>query len=138
MKGLTQATVRDSAAMKQIAYLTMVFLPASFAAVCLNLLYTCLMSATNDFTQGVFGMNIRPINPMGLGTIRNYFAATVSLTLVTIWVVVAFQGKWSEREGEEASIWKRLGWPIVFMRRMRNKTLTGEQSYNGAHPYDVQ
>lgn len=43
MKGLTQATVRDSAAMKQIAYLTMVFLPASFAAVCLDLLYTCLM-----------------------------------------------------------------------------------------------
>lgn len=33
MKRLTEATVRDSAAMKQIAYLTMVFLPATFVAV---------------------------------------------------------------------------------------------------------
>ena len=33
MQRLTEAAVRDSAAMKQISYLTMVFLPASFAAV---------------------------------------------------------------------------------------------------------
>lgn len=33
MQSLTQAAVKDSAAMKQIAYLTMIFLPASFLAV---------------------------------------------------------------------------------------------------------
>jgi hypothetical protein len=35
MKNLTEAAVRDSTAMKQLSYLTMVFLPASFVAVCL-------------------------------------------------------------------------------------------------------
>jgi Mg2+ and Co2+ transporter CorA len=34
MQELTQAAVKDSSAMKQISYLTMVFLPATFAAVC--------------------------------------------------------------------------------------------------------
>jgi len=33
MKTMTEATVRDSEAMKRISYLTMVFLPASFVAV---------------------------------------------------------------------------------------------------------
>jgi len=33
MQKLTEAAVRDSAAMKQIAYLTMVFLPSTFVAV---------------------------------------------------------------------------------------------------------
>lgn len=33
MQAMTEAAVRDSEAMKQIAYLTMVFLPASFVAV---------------------------------------------------------------------------------------------------------
>jgi hypothetical protein len=39
MSKLTEATVRDSAAMKQLAYLTMVYLPASFVAVCLQPVY---------------------------------------------------------------------------------------------------
>jgi hypothetical protein len=33
MQRMTEAAVRDSEAMKQISYLTMVFLPASFVAV---------------------------------------------------------------------------------------------------------
>ena len=33
MGEMTEAAVRDSEAMKQIAYLTMIFLPASFVAV---------------------------------------------------------------------------------------------------------
>ena len=33
MSYLTETSLKDSAAMKQISYLTMVFLPASFAAV---------------------------------------------------------------------------------------------------------
>jgi hypothetical protein len=36
MQRLTEAAVRDSAAMKQIAYLSMIFLPAGFVAVCMH------------------------------------------------------------------------------------------------------
>jgi Mg2+ and Co2+ transporter CorA len=33
MQRMTEAAVRDSEAMKQISYLTMIFLPATFVAV---------------------------------------------------------------------------------------------------------
>ncbi|KAH9474784.1 hypothetical protein JR316_0013249 [Psilocybe cubensis] len=52
MQKMTEAAVRDSAAMKQIAYLTMVFLPASFVAT-------------------VFGMNIAEIAPGTNGTLAH-------------------------------------------------------------------
>jgi len=72
MQKLTQATVKDSEAMKQVAYLTMFFLPASFAA-------------------NVFGMNINEINPGSYGSTEKYLATAIPLTVLTIWVVVAFQ-----------------------------------------------
>jgi hypothetical protein len=127
MKNLTQATVRDSAAMKQIAYLTMVFLPASFAAVCSHHLYTCLLPTTS---QGIFGMNTKEVNPDGFGTLGHYFATTVPLTTVTIWVIVALQGNWNQQGGEEISIWKRLQWPMELVKSMRNRTHTGGTPYD--------
>ncbi|KAF6752905.1 hypothetical protein DFP72DRAFT_903974 [Ephemerocybe angulata] len=75
MQRLTEAAVKDSAAMKQIAYLTMVFLPSTFVA-------------------GVFGMNIVEINPEGSAsnmTLAKYFAVALPLTFVTIWIVIAYQ-----------------------------------------------
>ncbi|KAF8908206.1 hypothetical protein CPB84DRAFT_1813404 [Gymnopilus junonius] len=78
MQKLTEATVRDSAAMKQIAYLTMVFLPASFIA-------------------NIFGMNVQEINPGSHGTLGHFFAAAVPLTLLTIWVVIGYQIQITEK-----------------------------------------
>ncbi|KAF9447468.1 hypothetical protein P691DRAFT_760751 [Macrolepiota fuliginosa MF-IS2] len=72
MHDLTKAAVRDSAAMKQIAYLTMIFLPASFVAT-------------------AFGMNVQEINNGSTPTLGHYFAAALPLTAVTIWIVVALQ-----------------------------------------------
>ncbi|KAJ3576809.1 hypothetical protein NP233_g148 [Leucocoprinus birnbaumii] len=72
MHALTEATVRDSAAMKQIAYLTMVFLPASFVAT-------------------AFGMNVTEINEGSVPSLGHYFAAAFPLTAVTIWIIVALQ-----------------------------------------------
>ncbi|KAF9076893.1 cora-like Mg2+ transporter protein-domain-containing protein [Rhodocollybia butyracea] len=68
MQDLTQA------AMKQIAYLSMVFLPASFVA-------------------GVFGMNVQELSTQTNGTLETYFAAAFPLTAVTIWIVIAFQSR---------------------------------------------
>lgn len=100
MKLLTEAAVRDSAAMKQIAYLTMIFLPSSFVA-------------------GVFGMNIQEINPGTLGSLEHYFEVAIPLTAVTIWIIVAFQGKWTSNEGSSGrNMLTRLLWPYMAVRRL--------------------
>jgi len=91
MQRMTEAAVRDSAAMKQIAYLTMVFLPASFVA-------------------GVFGMNVAEINPGTSATIPEYLYTTAILTSVTVWIIVAFQSR--HLFPQHFPFWKRLGWPI--------------------------
>jgi len=97
MRQMTEAAVRDSAAMKQIAYLTMFFLPASFAA-------------------GIFGMNVAEINPGTTGTIWKYIAVALPLTLGTAWIITAFQSKYIYPPG--TPFFTRLGWPIYFIHLM--------------------
>ncbi|KAF5390536.1 hypothetical protein D9757_002594 [Collybiopsis confluens] len=98
MQNLTEAAVRDSAAMKQIAYLSMTFLPASFVAT-------------------VFGMNVKELNS-AMGTLAQYFAAAFSLTAVTIWIVIAFQSKHLFKSQDATSFWQRLTWPVIFIKRL--------------------
>ncbi|KAH7882413.1 hypothetical protein F5I97DRAFT_1987033 [Phlebopus sp. FC_14] len=95
MQRLTEATMRDSAAMKQISYLTMVFLPASFIA-------------------SVFGMNVVEINPDSNENLAHYAEATVALTLLTAWLVVGLQTH-SSFYPTGSNIWRRLAWPIFFI-----------------------
>ncbi|KIK67895.1 hypothetical protein GYMLUDRAFT_155325 [Collybiopsis luxurians FD-317 M1] len=104
MQDLTEAAVRDSAAMKQIAYLSMIFLPASFVA-------------------SVFGMNVRELNS-ALGTLWQYFATAFALTAVTIWIVVAFQSKHLFKSRDTTPFWQRLAWPLVYARRLFTKKET--------------
>ncbi|KAF8523162.1 hypothetical protein BU17DRAFT_43987 [Hysterangium stoloniferum] len=100
MQALTTAAVRDSAVMKQISYLTMVFLPASFVA-------------------GVFGMNIRVLNPDSNGTLSHYFATAVPLTIVSTWVIVAYQGQWTQQANERTPTgMMRLLWPVMLVQRL--------------------
>ncbi|KAI6121306.1 hypothetical protein F5141DRAFT_1089299 [Pisolithus sp. B1] len=99
-KRLTEATVRDSAAMKQISYLTMVFLPASF-------------------TASLFGMNVREFigDPNGVTapeTLPRYVAVTLALTTFTAWLVIALQPH-SSFHPPGCSRWRRFGWPIFFV-----------------------
>ncbi|KAF8157287.1 hypothetical protein BJ912DRAFT_1035868 [Pholiota molesta] len=100
MREMTEAAVRDSAGMKQIAYLTMVFLPASFVA-------------------GVFGMNVREINPGTIGTLGIYIAISIPLTIITAWVIIAFQSRYIFPEN--TSFMKRLGWPMYLIQKMIQK-----------------
>jgi len=92
MQKMTEAAVRDSAAMKQIAYLTMVFLPASFVAA-------------------VFGMNVKDFSPETHGTLPHYFAAAIGLTAATIWIIIAFQSQYLLPSS--FSFPMRLAWPIL-------------------------
>ncbi|TFK29543.1 hypothetical protein FA15DRAFT_664090 [Coprinopsis marcescibilis] len=94
MREMTEAAVRDSAAMKQIAYLTMIFLPSSFVAT-------------------VFGMNVTEINPGSGTSIPIYIAVAVPLTLFTAWVIVAFQSKYIFPG--EVPFWRRLTWPFFLL-----------------------
>ncbi|KAI5996504.1 cora-like Mg2+ transporter protein-domain-containing protein [Pisolithus orientalis] len=95
MKRLTEASMRDSAAMKQISYLTMIFLPASLIA-------------------SVFGMNVAEINPGTRETLSHYAEATVTLTVLTAWLVIAMQTE-SSFWPRGSPWWRRLVWPICFV-----------------------
>ncbi|KAG1718353.1 cora-like Mg2+ transporter protein-domain-containing protein [Suillus paluster] len=97
MQELTKATVRDSAAMKQISYLTMIFLPASFIA-------------------SVFGMNVREIIGGATETIGHYAIVSVAFTVVTAWLVVAFQTH-SPFHEQGTGFWRRLAWPFLYVTR---------------------
>lgn len=59
-------------AIKQISYLTMAFLPPSFAAA-------------------IFGMNVTALNPQGSVTLGQYFALVAPLTLLSVWFVIALE-----------------------------------------------
>ncbi|KAF8991947.1 hypothetical protein BDQ17DRAFT_1370148 [Cyathus striatus] len=100
MQEMTEAAARDSAAMKQISYLTMLFLPASFVAT-------------------VFGMNVIEISPDTNETLSHYFATAVPLTIATIWIIIAFQIR--NILSEPVTFWKRVGWPIFLVMSFFNK-----------------
>lgn len=94
---LTKSSLRDSAAMKQISYLTMIFLPASF-------------------TASVFGMNVREMNPGSIETITRYVWVSFLLTFITTWVVVALQ-PFSTFHPRGAGVWRRAAWPAFYFPR---------------------
>ncbi|OJA11295.1 hypothetical protein AZE42_06522 [Rhizopogon vesiculosus] len=85
--------IRDSASMRQVTYLTMIFLPASLIA-------------------SVFGMNVREINPGTLGTTVRYTQITIALTALTFYVVVTLQTHTSFHD-RGATMCKRAAWPIL-------------------------
>ncbi|KIJ15856.1 hypothetical protein PAXINDRAFT_11434 [Paxillus involutus ATCC 200175] len=106
MKKLALATVRDSAAMKQISYLTMVFLPAHFIA-------------------SVFSMNVREISGPEAGeTLARYVEVTVSLTIFTAWLVITLQTE-SSFHHKGSSLWKRAGWPMFFLHEKLTRMKAG-------------
>ncbi|ESK94948.1 hypothetical protein Moror_13953 [Moniliophthora roreri MCA 2997] len=97
MQELSEAAVRDSAAMKQIAYLTMVFLPASYIAT-------------------VFGMNVTQFTSESHFSVSIYISVAVPLTIATVWVVMTVQSKYFQ--GRKTSFWMRLGWPVLLVKKM--------------------
>ncbi|PPQ92528.1 LOW QUALITY PROTEIN: hypothetical protein CVT25_010361 [Psilocybe cyanescens] len=112
MQKMTQAAVRDSAAMKQIAYLTMVFLPASFVAA-------------------VFGMNVEEIAPGTNGTLAHYAETALPFTLLSAWIIIAFQSRYIFPP--HVTFWKRLAWPILLLARYLGKGPFNERGYPQSH-----
>ncbi|KAG1767127.1 hypothetical protein EDD22DRAFT_950237 [Suillus occidentalis] len=101
MRDLTEATVRDSGAMKQIAYLTMIFLPASFTAT-------------------VFGMNVTEVTGQaGQESLVRYIAVALSLTCATSWLVVACHSQ-SQFIAPDSTLVRRVGWPVFYVLKKFN------------------
>ncbi|KAF7333875.1 hypothetical protein MVEN_02344600 [Mycena venus] len=101
MQRLTRAALRDSAAMKQISYLTMFFLPASLAAT-------------------IFGMNVKELSSGSHGTLLHYVATMLPLTIVTVWIIVAVQYRKrnpNEQDQEEDRLTlEKMSWPLTFIK----------------------
>lgn len=58
-------------------------------------------------------MNIKEINSDSFGTLTKYLIIAFTFTAATIWIVIAFQF-----EDKNASIFKRLAWPIFLSMRV--------------------
>ncbi|KAF9473382.1 hypothetical protein BDN70DRAFT_867464 [Pholiota conissans] len=131
MQKLTEAAMKDSAAIKQISYLTMAFAPAGFVAA-------------------AFGMNVTELSPGSYGTLAHYFATAIPFTIFTIWIIVAYQiqirdprsaeGLLQEEEEPVESkdlggllqnpqvaafrrmdFWERLWWPAILVSTMMER-----------------
>jgi len=83
------SNIEDSKAMKRLSYIAMIFLPAT------------LMT-------GIFGMNVKEINPGTYGTVMHYAESTLLLTFVTVWIVMALRSR-------HRAILPRLLWPITLL-----------------------
>ena len=61
-------------------------------------------------------MNVAEINPGTNGTLPHYFAIAFPFTIVTAWVIIAFQSKHIFKE--RTTFFRRLGWPIYLLLDM--------------------
>ncbi|KAF8639226.1 hypothetical protein AX17_001711 [Amanita inopinata Kibby_2008] len=116
MQQMTQAAVRDSAAVS--IYIHSEFEPLLRAdedeTNCLS--HDGLSSLTSITLKGIFGMNVKEVNPGTNGTLPHYFGAAIALTVATIWIIIAFQSRYLFNK--DAPFWKRLGWPFFLIRYM--------------------
>ncbi len=76
-------------------------------------------------------MNVSEINPNTFGSIRKYLATALPLTIITAWVVTAFQYEAILPPG--TSTYKRLAWPLFLVRKLvkdRKKDKQAKEMYS--------
>jgi hypothetical protein len=97
---LTKDTVDDSATVRLVTIVTLIYLPASFVAVCLYTLWSS-GSALTDWGQSFLGMNLftfQTSDGSGFQISKQFwvfFLMTVPLTLITVgsWAIMARKRK---------------------------------------------
>jgi len=89
--------------------LTMVFLPASFAAVRPS--YPTFVRHSHVIWQAVFGMNVTEINSGSKVNLARYVQLALPLTAVTIWIIISLQGR-AHLDDPEPSMWSQMWWPV--------------------------
>ncbi|KAF5384252.1 hypothetical protein D9615_003334 [Tricholomella constricta] len=87
----------------------------------------------HDLPPGaVFGMNVKEISPDTEGTLPHYVAAALSLTVATIWIVVAFQSKFIFPE--DTSFLMRFTWPIQLCLNLLREREEAKENRNDGIP----
>jgi hypothetical protein len=76
-------------------------------------------------------MNVAEINPGTTGTLSHYFAAAFPMTIVTAWIIIAFQSKYIFEK--ETTFFRRLGWPVYLIIGMIKKKKDGSAQVRHAH-----
>ena len=61
-------------------------------------------------------MNVQEIVPNANGTLAHYVVTAISFTLISVWVITAFQSRYNFRKG--VAFWVRMAWPLFFMLRL--------------------
>ena len=123
----------DILKMKQIAYLLMIFLPPSFAAVRFHCSTSLIIDAI--LRQCVFRMNVVELNPQRRTAITNlfqYVALILPLMVVTFWIFFAFKPYFFP---EGISFYKRLGWPKIVVIDILRKCLRRNQGRKSRSAY---
>jgi hypothetical protein len=69
-------------------------------------------------------MNVKEINAGSIETLAHYVETTISLTLLTVYVVVTLQAH-STVHREKAGFGERAAWPVLFLKRYMHKRMTG-------------
>lgn len=64
-------------------------------------------------------MNVSELTPDTNGTLSLYFAVVIPLTILTAWVIIAFQSKYMF---PGTSFIKRLAWPIFVIPMFSRKS----------------
>lgn len=100
-RALQRLTKRSKHDMQLFAYFAMVFFPGIFMAK-------------------VFEMNVVEINPGSRETLRHFAEATVALTLVTAWLVIALQ-TYSSFWPPGSGLWRRLAWPMFYIAALTKR-----------------
>jgi hypothetical protein len=109
--------------MKQIAYLSMIFLPPSLVAVRSFVVPNSIFT-NHPLLQAILGMNVKEINGSDdgegpQGTLAIYFGTAVSLTVLTVWILMAVQSEHvfhGTNLIQKSTFWERLAWPMFLFR----------------------
>lgn len=97
----------------------MIFLPASFIAVSAEV-FLVRNPSDPTYSQSVFGMNVAEFNQGSRETIAHYIEVTISLTLLTIYVVVTLQPHNSFHDRHTPFL-RRAAWPALLLWKMMYK-----------------
>jgi len=77
-------------------------------------------------------MNVVEINPGSVETLPHYFAIALPLTIVTAWIIIAFQSQYIFKE--KTTFFKRLGWPAYLLIQMTKEMRDVSAHVRQSHP----
>jgi hypothetical protein len=72
----------------------------------------------------VINSKVQELSSDTFGTLAHYLETAVALTLVTIWIMIAFQSRFYLAD-PDASMWRRLLWPIVVFASLFKRNMPG-------------